>query len=54
MKKKQLTIPYLFVHSACTEEAVELIPDFDRVHKQLNKKEDLLKALAIILLSLKN
>lgn len=51
MKKKQLTIPYLFVHTACTEEAIELIPDFDRVNKQLNKKEDLLKALEIILQS---
>ena len=52
LKKKQVTIPYLFVHAACTEEAIELIPEFDRANKQLNKKEDLLKALEIILLSL--
>ncbi|MBI4078704.1 MAG: hypothetical protein HY429_00160 [Candidatus Levybacteria bacterium] len=51
MKKKQLTIPYLFVHTACTEEAIELIPDFDRVNKQLIKKEDMLKALEIVLQS---
>lgn len=49
MKKKQVSIPYLFVHTACTEEAIEFIPDFDRVNKHLNKKEDLLKALEIIL-----
>jgi pyrrolidone-carboxylate peptidase len=54
MKKKQVAIPYLFVHSACTEEAIELIPDFDRVNKRLNKKEDLLKALEIILQSYKS
>lgn len=54
MKKKQLAVPYLFVHSACTEEAIELIPEFDRVNKLLNKKEDLLKALEIILKSYKS
>ena len=51
MKKKQLTIPYLFVHCACTEEAIELMPDFDRANKLLIKKEDLLKALEIVLQS---
>lgn len=54
MKKKQLTIPYIFVHSACTEEAIELISDFDRENKQINKKEDLLKALEILLQTQQN
>ena len=51
MKKKQLAIPYLFVHTACTKEAIELIPDFDRLNKVLIKKEDMLKALEIVFLS---
>ena len=51
MRKGRLTIPYLFVHTACTEEAIELIPDFDRVNKSLIKKEDALKALEIIIKS---
>ena len=53
MKKKQINIPYLFVHCACTEEAIEFIPDFDRVNKLLIKKEDMLKALEIIIQSYK-
>lgn len=53
MKSKNLNIPYLFIHSACTEEAIELIEDFDRVNKQLNKKEEMLNALEIILQSYK-
>ncbi|HEY4513083.1 MAG TPA: hypothetical protein VJH06_01035 [Candidatus Paceibacterota bacterium] len=51
MKKKQLTIPYLFVHCSCTEEAIELMPEFDKVNKLIIKKEDTLKALEIILQS---
>ncbi len=51
IKKKQLAIPYLFVHTACTEEAIEFILDFDRVNKVLIKKENMIKALEIILLS---
>jgi len=50
MRRQQLNIPYLFVHCACTEEAIEFIPEFDR-SKVLNKKEDMLKALEIILQS---
>lgn len=46
-----IKIPYLFVHMACTEEAIELIPDFDRENKVLIKKEDTLKALEFILQS---
>ena len=51
MKKKGLTIPYLFVHCSCTEESIEFIPEFDRVNKILIKKEDTIKALEIILQS---
>jgi pyrrolidone-carboxylate peptidase len=51
MQEQDSTIPYLFVHTACTEEAIELIPDFDRVNKILIKKEDTIKALEIILQS---
>lgn len=54
MQEKHLTIPYLFVHTSCTEEAIALIPDFDRAHKSLIKKEDTLKALEAILQSYKN
>ncbi|MFZ2150327.1 MAG: hypothetical protein WAV15_04170 [Minisyncoccia bacterium] len=50
-KKEQLTIPYLFVHCSCTEEAIELMPEFDRANKLFIKKEDILKALEIILQS---
>ncbi|OGZ01868.1 MAG: hypothetical protein A2946_02955 [Candidatus Liptonbacteria bacterium RIFCSPLOWO2_01_FULL_53_13] len=52
MKKQKLNIPYLFVHCACTEEAIELVSDFDR-SKILIKKEDMLKALEIVLQSYK-
>ncbi len=54
MRKQKLNIPYLFVHCSCTEEAVELIPDFDRKNRLLIKKEDTLKALEIILQSCKS
>lgn len=50
-KKQNVGIPYLFVHMACTEETIELIPDFDREKKILIKKEDTIKALEIILQS---
>jgi len=53
MQKEQLKIPYLFVHNACTKEAIELIPDFDRKNKTIIKKEDMKKALEIILQSYK-
>ena len=53
MKRSKLQIPYLFVHTACTKEAIELIPDFDRKSKVIIKKEDTLKALEIVLNSLK-
>src|SRR3989339_663820 len=42
MKKYHLHIPYLFVHSACTEETIELIPDFPRDKKIVIPKEYLL------------
>jgi|SRR6185437_16608828 len=53
-QKNKIKIPYLFVHFACTEEAIELMQDFDRKNKTLIKKEDTLKALEIILQSFKN
>ncbi len=52
MQMERIKIPYLFVHISCTEEAVELIPDFDRATKTIIKKEDTVKALEIILQSL--
>ncbi len=48
MKRQRLDISYLFVHTPCTKEAIELMPEFDK-NKTLIKKEDLLKALEIIL-----
>lgn len=48
MRKRNLKTPYLFVHSACTKEAIELIPEFDK-NKTLIKNQDMLKALEIIL-----
>ena len=54
LRKNKLTTPFLFVHCACTEEAIELIPDFDRKNKTIIKKEDMPKALEIILSSYKN
>jgi pyrrolidone-carboxylate peptidase len=54
MQKQNVTIPYVFMHTACTEEAIGLMPDFDRANKVLIKKEDTLKALEIILQSYKS
>lgn len=54
MKKLNYSIPYLFVHSACTEETIEFIPDFPRDKKTIIAKEDLAKALEIFLLSYKS
>jgi len=54
IKKQKIKTPYVFVHCSCTEEAIELIPDFDRKNKLLIKKEDMLKELEIILQSHKN
>jgi|SRR3989338_2659688 len=51
MRKKQLSIPYLFMDCACTEESIELIPEFNRTDKVLIKKEDTIKALEITLQS---
>lgn len=53
MQRKQLTIPYLFVHTACTEEAIRLIPEFDRENKTLISNTDMLTALGILLRSYK-
>ncbi|MBI5456297.1 hypothetical protein HY969_01020 [Candidatus Kaiserbacteria bacterium] len=49
LRKTNSPIAYLFVHTACTENAIEFIPDFDRKNKVLVKNEDLLKALEIII-----
>jgi pyrrolidone-carboxylate peptidase len=49
MKKYKLNIPYLFVHTACTTEAIELMPDFPRDKKMVIAKEELLSALEIFL-----
>jgi pyrrolidone-carboxylate peptidase len=54
MTKKEIKIPYLFIHCACTEESIELIQDFDRNNKIIIKKEDMKKALEIILHCHKN
>ena len=51
LKKFNTNIPYLFVHSACTEETIELMPDFPRDKKTVIPKEYLLKALEILLQS---
>lgn len=50
-KNQNINIPYLFVHMGCTEEAIELIPDFDRDNKILIEKEDTIKALKFVLQS---
>lgn len=52
MEVMQVQIPYIFVHTACTQEAIELIPDFDKDHKLLIKKEDTRRALEFVLESL--
>lgn len=54
MEKHKLLTPYLFVHSACTEETIELISDFPRNKKTIISKEYLLKALEILLRSYKS
>ena len=51
LKKLNVKIPYLFVHSACTEETIELIPDFPRDKKTVIPKEYLPRALEIFLQS---
>jgi len=52
MEDMNAHIPLLFVHTACTQEAIELIPNFDK-SKTIIKKEDTLKALGLVLQSLK-
>ncbi|MEK6923734.1 MAG: hypothetical protein AABW54_00665 [Candidatus Micrarchaeota archaeon] len=47
-KRRGLKTPFLFVHVSCTPETVRQIKGFDE-RKHLNKKEDLLTALEIIL-----
>lgn len=49
MNKLNFKIPYIFVHTACTEESIELIPDFPRNEKVTVKKEDLHVALGLLL-----
>lgn len=49
MKKNNLNIPYLFVHTACTKKSIEFIPDFPHNKKILIKEKDLIKALEIFL-----
>jgi pyroglutamyl-peptidase len=34
-------LPFLFAHVSCTEQAVSMVPDFDRVHKVLLHQKDL-------------
>ena len=51
IKKYNLTVPYIFIHTACTEETIELIPDFPRDKKMVIPKESTLKALEIFLRS---
>lgn len=49
MNKLNYQIPYLFVHTACTEESIELISDFPRDKKITIKKEDLIASLKLLL-----
>lgn len=49
LKKTNIRIPYLFVHSACTEETIEFIPNFPRDKKTIIPKEYLPQALEILL-----
>lgn len=49
MEKEGLKIPYLFIHTACTEESVRTIITFDREKKVLIKNEDLLTMLWVVL-----
>ena len=51
MEKLNYKVPYIFVHTACTEEAIELIPDFPRNDKIIIKKEQLITALELLLQS---
>ncbi|MFA4815277.1 MAG: hypothetical protein WC924_05140 [Candidatus Gracilibacteria bacterium] len=49
LKKHKLTIPYLFVHTACTKKSIEFIYDFPVNKKVLIKERDLIEALGIFL-----
>lgn len=48
-KQAHLNLCYLFVHICCTEEAIEIIPDFPRGSKMIIPKEMTLKALGLLL-----
>jgi pyrrolidone-carboxylate peptidase len=52
LKKANFPIPYLFVHLSCTEDAIELMPEFDR-SKTLITGKDMIGALGIFLQSYK-
>ena len=41
LEEKSQTIPFLFVHIPCTEEAIATISDFDRAQKTLIQQSDL-------------
>ena len=49
MKKYNLHIPYIFVHTACTKESIEMVTNFPRDEKVLITKEDLVKGLEAVL-----
>jgi len=49
MDKLNCHVPYLFIHTACTEESIELIPDFPGDKKITIKKEDLITSLELLL-----
>lgn len=51
MEKLNYKVPFIFVHTACTEEAIELIPNFPRNEKITIKKEELVTALELLLQS---
>lgn len=53
MERESLSVPYLFVHVSCTEDAIELMPQFDR-NKVLITREDMAGALEILLQSYKS
>jgi pyrrolidone-carboxylate peptidase len=49
LKQSGLNLGYLFVHTSCTEESIELIADFPRDRKMIIPKEMTLKALELLL-----
>ena len=49
MSKLNYKAPYIFVHTACTESSIELMPDFPRDKKIIILNDDLIKSLELLL-----